>query len=336
MVKATGNATGNEKPSKDDRKAEVRQIILAQGNDFIKELLRAHGLKIGANKKDFEINLTAAIESDALTQEMIDAWLAEIEGWGNQHLYLFAAPTIAESKLKAQLQASKYAALSGLKQSYAFPDRLTLTSIALDGDHLSLVWHLGKEGWNRAKDKDRTEEVELERYRYEAYRQRRDRSTVRFEWRFADHYCAILIHRNKEIDHADAMQEIWRVLAALGIAEKPLATVPLNNAVKSASNGKSSTKSARFEAEGGFVELGSTLAQGGIESVEAVRQARLAVNDNAFAKAQGIFNFTIEEHKDLNRSIAVQIYGTEGRLRFWAQCPRDDVYRVLNFLQQHN
>ncbi|MEO5559424.1 MAG: hypothetical protein ABIO49_06425 [Dokdonella sp.] len=332
MAKATGNA----KPSKEDRKAEVRQIILAQGNDFIKELLRTHGLKIGASKKDFEIHLTAAIESDALTQEMIDAWLAEIEGWGNQHLYLFDVPTFAASKIKAQLQASQYSALAGMKQSYSFPDRLTLTSIALDGEHLSLVWHLGKEGWDRARDKDRTEEVELERYRYEAYRQRRDRSTVRFEWRFADRYCAILIHRNKEIDHAQAMEEIWSTLAALGIAKQPLAGVRLNNAVKSASKGKNSTKLARFEVEDGFVELGSTLAQGGIESVEAVRQTRLAVNDSAFAKAQGIFNFTVEEHEGLNRSIAVQIYGNEGRLRFWAQCPREDVYRVLTFLQQHN
>lgn len=323
------------KLTKAQLKAEVRQIILAQGNDFIKELLRDNGLKIGTTKKDFAANLAEAIESEVLTQGMIETWLAEIEGWGDQHLYLLEAPRTGPDNIEAGLLASEHGALVGTGQSYLFPEDLTLTTISFNHDHLSLVWHLGKEGWDRARPKDFSRRKGLELYRYEAFRQRLDRSLVRFEWRFADGYCAILVHRNRNIDHAAAMAQVWMVLSSLGISERPLTRVPLNEAVKSASKGRSGTKSTRFETEGGFIDLVCTLADGGIESVEPVRQARLAVNDGAFAKAQGLFHLDVDTHA-LSRAVAVQVYGSEGRLRFWAQCRREDVYLVIEFLWRHN
>ena len=42
-------------------------IIRAQGNRFVKELLRDKKIRIGENKDDFERNLTAAIESGQLS-----------------------------------------------------------------------------------------------------------------------------------------------------------------------------------------------------------------------------------------------------------------------------
>ena len=80
-------------------KAQVEKILLIQGNQFIKELLRENRLPIGSTKKDFLTNITDAIDEDLLTREMIEAWLKQIEGWGNQHLYLFEPPEIARKTL---------------------------------------------------------------------------------------------------------------------------------------------------------------------------------------------------------------------------------------------
>ena len=55
-------------------KALAHQVVLAQGNLFIKELLRERG-RIGATKEDFARNLEAAIEEGALR-------LADIEVFG--------------------------------------------------------------------------------------------------------------------------------------------------------------------------------------------------------------------------------------------------------------
>jgi hypothetical protein len=44
-------------------------IIRAQGNRFVKDLLRSKDIRIGGNKDEFQANLTAAIESGELTLE---------------------------------------------------------------------------------------------------------------------------------------------------------------------------------------------------------------------------------------------------------------------------
>jgi hypothetical protein len=202
--------------SKEQLKENVRAIMLLQGNAYIKELLRLHGVKIGTTKKDFAQNIADAIDDGRLNQARIEAWLDEVEGWGNQHLYLFAAPSVGAQNVGGLLAQSAFKDLVGKKHDYDFPEQFTLSNIAHEPDRLSLVWHLGKEGWDRAKFKDYAKTVGLEHYRFEAYRQRMDRSVLRFEWRFADSHCAILVHRNKDIDHGDAMAIIWQVLQALG------------------------------------------------------------------------------------------------------------------------
>src|SRR5258708_16953572 len=70
----------------------VRGVVLAQGNLFIKELLRSKGIKIGSTKADFETNLLGAIESGQLTPVDVEKWLSEVEGWGDQHVYLYRLP----------------------------------------------------------------------------------------------------------------------------------------------------------------------------------------------------------------------------------------------------
>jgi len=319
--------------TRDKLKAEVRQIILSQGNNFIKELLRQHSIKIGTTKRDFAKNIADAIDEGTLTQDKIEKWLEEVEGWGNQHLYLFKAPTVATTGIDDLLAGSDHKDLVGKGQSFDFPEELGLSNIHCDGIGLSLIWHLGKEGWDRAKSKDYMKDVGLDRYRFDAYRQRMDRSVVRFEWRFADKHCAILIHRNKDIDHKEAVATVWKALQGLALCDKPTTSLSLSEAVKSASKQKG-TRTARLEADGGFIELVSTLKDGGIDEVEAVRHARNAVDDTEFARAQGMFS--VKQDGDGEEAISVQVFGSEGRLRLWAQCKRDVVYAIVDYFMLHN
>src|SRR4051794_22869101 len=64
-------------------------IIRGQTNAYIKELLRENGVRIGATKEDFDRNLTKAIDEGTLTREIIEKWLNEVEGWGQQHVYVY-------------------------------------------------------------------------------------------------------------------------------------------------------------------------------------------------------------------------------------------------------
>ena len=56
---------------------------------------------------------------------------------------------------------------------------------------------------------------------------------------------------------------------------------------------------------------------------------------NRVVVAQGVLHFAAEEH-GVSRRIAVQIYGSEARVRIWAQCKREDVRQILTYLWDYN
>lgn len=332
----------DEKPealTKDKLKQVARTIVAAQGNKYVKELLRQHNIPIGLKKDDFIKHMMTAIDQDKLTQPLIEQWLAEVEGWGRQHVYLYELPTIAPADLEAKLEASAHAALLATPISYDFPMELLLTSMALTDNHLSLLWHLGDTGWERAKHKDiapREEEGDI--YKYDAFRERADRSVVRFEWRFGDPYCAILVQLPcKGGLHDAAIGTVFDDLTAIGIVAAPLKRVRLSKAVKASSKDKKVVvQSTKMGAQGGYVELATTSDGVGIDDVQAVREARKAMNDKLFSSADGTFGFTTKGHPKFSMTVKAQVSGSDGRIKIWAQCTRDDVYFVTNYFWAKN
>lgn len=324
--------------SKSQLKKKVAQIVLAQGNVFIKDLLRSNKVSIGNTKADFSENLEAAIDAGALTQAAIEAWLGEIEGWGNQHVYLFKPPPITRTRIRPALEASKHVGLLDRTVSYEFPDTLTLSTITFPGDHLSITWHRSRGGWERAKSKDYREDEGSDTFEYRAYRERFDRSLVRFEWRPGDPYCAVMVQLpNESEEHAQALARVWQDLKELGLVRSPLTRIRLGSAFKRLSRKTDATvQSTRLLTQGGHVELVSTLSGGGIDAVEAVRNVRRGVEDASFDTADGMFSFTTEKYERLSRTIKMEGYGLESRLRIWVQCKRDDVYTILSVIWSNN
>jgi hypothetical protein len=316
----------------------VEQIVLAQGNIFIKDLLRSNNISIGNTKADFAKNLNAAIDEGELTQAVIESWLDEIEGWGNQHVYLFEPLSISRTKIRPALDASKYAGLLDRKVSYEFPDTLTLSTVSFSSDHLSIAWHRSRGAWERAKSKDFRRDEGPDCFEYRAYRERFDRSVVRFEWRPGDPYCAVMIQLpNEGEEHAQALSRIWQDLKELGLTRSPPTKIRLSPAFKRLSRKTEATvQSTRLVTQGGHVELVSTLSEGGIDAVEAVREVRRGVDDANFAAADGMFSFTAERYSQLSRTIKMEGYGLESRLRIWVQCKREDVYTVLSVIWSNN
>jgi hypothetical protein len=318
-------------------KEVARTIILSQGNKFVRELLRKHKITMGLNKADFLRHMAKAIDDGLLTQPMIDEWLAAVEGWGNQHVYLYAPPDVAPADLEALFKASAHAGLLASPISYDFPDELLLTGISLDGKSLSLVWHLGDSGWERAKNKDFTREEDGETYRYDAYRERADRSVVRFDWHFGDPYCAIFIQLPNSGDlHSAAIAKVFDDIAAVGLIGGPPDRLSLTEAVKKSSQDrKVVVQSTKMGAPGGYVELAATV-EGGIDKIQAIREARKAVDDSLFSSADGMFGLPADDQSGLSIAVKAQVYGAESRIRIWVQCTREDVYRVIRYFWSKN
>src|SRR6185503_13600376 len=161
-------------------------IIRVQGNRFIKELLRDKGIRIGVNKDDFESNLTAAIETGILALEDIDNWLNLVEGWGNQHVYLYnISATLRRDLTKPKIRERVHNAnLDNVWEGatvLAFPDEPNLTSISFSDSVLRIVWQEASPGWTPVPDKNYIQQEGLDTFEYRAWRMVERRAITRFE-----------------------------------------------------------------------------------------------------------------------------------------------------------
>jgi hypothetical protein len=315
-----------------DLKEIVERIVLSQGNKYIKELLRDNDVQIGKNKEDFLKNIFTGIDDGKIDQAKIDAWLEEIEGWGDQHVYLFSPPHVSKNEILGAISASKHSALLAKLVSYEFPAELSLRTINLTEDEVTFGWKQGRDIWLRAKSKDYQKDVGGENFEFRAFRETSERQLARFSWKFGTPHCAAyLTHANERGAHDSIFDVMWEDLKDLGFCPSPLQRTSLTSAFNSL-NKKPELKvnSVRMNVDGGHVNLVATAPKMGIHDVAAIRQAQLGIDVNQFTSSDGVFHFNEYNLGNLSRPIKVEGSGTDSRIRLWAQCTRRDVSLIVN------
>jgi hypothetical protein len=329
---------------KADLKQLVRSLILAQGNVFIKELLRSkknagEKVAIGSTKAEFERNLAKAIDDNQITGNDIAAWLALTEGWGGQHVYLYPAlPTKSVRDLQSQIAASRHGKLLAAGESIAFPEDLQLTAIVVDDEKLLLTWHRGSARFSRAKEMDEPKEVGLDRYELRAYLEHRDRAVVRFEWRFDRPFCGLFVQlAYNDPAHDVVFEEVWDVLIAIGAAATRVNPIPLVRAVRTLGELDGSVeRGSKWSTDGGYVDIYAD-AIGGIAAVGPVARARQGIDVAQFSSADGQFELpTRDAVPGAAARLKLSIYGGEGRIRITSQCRRQQVYDLVDEIWRQN
>lgn len=291
----------------------VSGIVLAQGNIFIKELLRDKGLAIGRTKEDFAHNLAAAVDDGELRLEDVESWLAHVEGWGEQHIYLWWLPAsvvpdalfTSEPLLRRRLARAGLESLLGAPSTLAFPDEQELTGIRQAEDSIRFVWHKGLEIWERTRERDKAPAAEDdgEVYRYEAYRQRRDRTLMRLELHREPRLAAAFLQVPwNRAAHEEARARIAEtVKAAIDLGK--LEPIGLSDAVKRLAQASEATGS---EGAGGVsvkpiqARLDDGLASVAFESLKkdhaytdstVIRQAWKALRRDKLTATMGLFTW---------------------------------------------
>jgi hypothetical protein len=331
---------------KDELVKIARGIVLVQGNTFIKELLRKNNIRIGATKTDFEAALIDAIENGQLQRHQIEEWLNEVEGWGDQHVYLFQVPReisqdsvwSAADKVQARLKAVGLGDLWQAETSLEFPSVGKLTAISFDNSVLRLTWHQGLSTWVRAKDKDFQDEIEGDIYEFRAHRYQADRSVMRFELRLMIGLAAVFLQEewNKET-HLLALGEAREAVSKLLKFESLIpfnvgkAIKNLDQAALEAQDPLKSIRphSTRLSGPGAYVEFASTSGSTGYQDFEDVRHVRRAVRPRKFKGDHGLFLFTRKGPRGAAKELRIQLYGSQRRIRLWAQMSAAEVWDIL-------
>jgi hypothetical protein len=326
----------------------VRDIVLAQGNVFIKELLRRKKLPIGATKADFEKSLGLLQQSD------IEEWLDEVEGWGNQHVYLYNVPPAIASdqqwkqagRVRARVEAAGLGGYWDANRSYEFPKEQTLTGITFDGLALRLVWHKGEPGWVADPKQNFQWEIEGDLYEFRAFRQRADRAVTRFEMRLdagskAPPIAALFVPAAIDSpEHDEALGEARRVAALLAVEAVFDQPVIVSDIIKRLDSerlaaGKSAgitAQSMRLADRGAYVLFGSTSTADDYAESALVRGVRRSIKTKElgrFVGKDGAFVLAKERIEGLTRDVRIQLYGEGKRLRIWRQLTAGEVWAIL-------
>lgn len=333
-----------------DLKRLVAGIIRDQGNRFIKELMRTKDIKLGVNKDDFEYNLNNAVQLGELRLSDVDAWLQSVEGWGNQHVYLFTLTSailseLTESKLRRAVENAGYNDLWNASTVMSFPDEPEPTSISFTDGVLRIVWQEASSGWTPVPKKNYTEEEDLDTYEYRAYRKVDRRAVTRFEANKALGIAALFIAYPIQGDeHMEAVAEVKRVidlLMNLSTLEKNQLDISIvsrnmdqgNVPSNSNLNPDIKTQKTRLASGGSYVEFAALSKDKAYTDETAIRDVRNSIRAqqlSAFQGAAGVFIFQPGSGSPpLSRPLRVQLYGSDDRIRLWAQMDSTEVWSIL-------
>jgi hypothetical protein len=322
----------------------VKDVVLAQGNVFIKELLRSRNIKIGTTKAEFEANMVEVIESGDLRRQHIDSWLNEVEGWGNQHIYLFRVSKSVRNdpvwrdpgKIEAKIKAAGFTEQWNSQASLEYPPAQKLTGVHFENGVLRFVWHKGLEFWVRSKGKDYREEIEADTYEFRAYRMRGDRLVTRFEVRPSDGLAAAFLQiAVEEEEHKNAFDRIKTTVGRVWDFDEfePFA---IAKAIKTldaqALNGNAVTAhSTQLNSGEAYVKFGVRSVQSSYQDSTPVREARRAVRIASFTGMHGVFVVPTGDG-NAQRKARVQMFGNQRRVKIASQMTAAQVWSVLGLI----
>ncbi len=328
-------------------------IIRAQGNRFVKELLRRKNIRIGVNKDDFERNLSEAIESGQLTLEDVETWLNEVEGWGNQHVYLYNISStlrrdLTQPKIRQKVHEAGLDDVWDAPTVMAFPDTPQLTSISFKDSVLRLIWQEASPGWVPVPDKNYTEVEGLDTYEYRAWRKVEWRAVTRFEAHLDTGLAALFIANPIQGDeHKQAIAEAKRVigmLMTLSILERGQCDIPMisrnldqqNMPTNKVPNPSVKTQKSRLGSGGAYVEFAANSSDKAYWEEPAIQNVRDSVRAQqlpVFHGVEGVFIFQVGD--GLTRPLRVQLYGKDHRIRLRAEMDASEVWTTLGKLSTY-
>jgi hypothetical protein len=326
-------------------------IIRAQGNRFVKDLLRANQIRIGTTKDEFEANLNAAVENGDLTLKDVSTWLHSVEGWGNQHVYLYSLSAAMQKDLtmaniRQRVKAAKLDSVWNAETTLAFPDKPELTSISFNDGALRLIWQESSPSWMPDTGKNYQKQEGLDLYEYRAYRQEERRAITRFEARASERIAGLFIpdpiqgaeHKTAKeralnvvaqlIDRADLDQGLMQIGRVSRNFDQD--NIPNNAGAPT----KVKTQRSKLISGGSSIEFAADSPDKAYWEEAAVGNVRVSVKGpqlRAFPGGDGVFVLQAG-YFDLTRPLRIQLYANDNRIRLWAQMDVSEVWTILKEL----
>lgn len=330
---------------------EVRQVVdylMAHNNNPIAGLLKEHSLPYSnKNKAELRAEIVRGVKDGDLTKDTLLEWLNLLEGWGNQHVYLYEALASetktwkSEAKAKKRLQAIDAEGLFNSHLPLLLPDEATLVSVQWSTERVRFIWVEKREYTKRREDLDLEnddfeDEDELEEgVVYKAYEEKTQRAVSSFDWDLNSGFAALMIHRLPSGEKYAQEKAEFEAAIEDAVHISNFTRVKISKAIKKVFD-SAETLNRQLEeetAKGGRAKLSSASRKKGIKDDSKLTNARAALGKTS--AVSGNF-YWLANDNELERDIRTKLYATDQRIGIFLQCSESEVQHVLSRIRYYS
>jgi hypothetical protein len=327
-------ARGKRKPIDQDIALD---LLLDHKAQFVRAFLEGHGIPTSGTKEELRDRLDQALGTGRVAVGDIIEHLDEIEGWGNQHLYLYRAPDgllptwRSETSVKAILRTAKKISLLNAHLPLAYPSEPTLSRIAWSPDRIRFVWITTRTWEERLEEDDERDGSKV----WKAYEERVARGVLAFDWNLLSGEAMLMIERLPSgNDYGEARAVLARELkpffdiglftsVEVGRAIQPIekSAEVLNRAL--ALRSQRGTKFS-FPGRGGIRDA--------FERDPDAQRSRASLGDNVSGDAG---NFYWKRSGPLTGDLHTTIYAKDNRVGIFGQRQEEEVAHVIQRIRHY-
>lgn len=333
----------------DEEFVQVIDYLMAHNNGPIAGLLKESSLPYSnKNKAELRAEIVRGVKDGDLTKDTLLEWLDSLEGWGNQHIYLYEAPEgetkIWKSKTKAKkrLEAIEALHLFNNHLPLLLPEETTLVSVQWSQTRVRFLWVEKREYTNRREDLDldnddfEEEQGEVEDgIVYKAYEEKTQRAVSSFDWNLDSGFAALMIHRLPSGEKYSREKAEFEMALEDAIHISNFKRVRISKAIKKIFD-SAETLNRQLEeqtATGGRARLSSASRKKGIKDDTKLTSARAALGRTS--AVSGNF-YWLKNDNQLERDIRTKLYASDQRVGIFLQCSESEVQYVLSRIRHYS
>ena len=314
-----------------DELNRIVDYVFAHRKDAIKEFLREEDLQVSGTKFALRDRVAGALADGSLGPSDLIGLLDTIEGWGNQHVYLYEAPAgetrvwRSESRARHRLRQIDQEALFNRRRPLVLPDEPTLSSVAWSPQRVRFIW-VEKRQWSlRRSDLDREEDGVL----YKAYESKLARGITSFDWNLVAGHAALLIQRLPSGARYDEIRRRYEQALERAVHIGDFPRVKVSRAIKKLESSAEirSRQVAHETQRGGLATFVSRGRESDAFDDPALRKSRDALGQTA--SVLGNF-YWLEKQAALDRIIHTKLYAGDQRVGIFGECTESEVQYVLS------
>lgn len=315
---------------------DLLNIIFNHRKAILQSFLRERQQAFSGTQVKLRERVEEYLSDGSVSPEELVELLDRVEGWGNQHIYLYRSPDAlierwsTEKKAHNALKAHGKEHLLNRRRSLVLPANPMLCAVEWTPSGVRFIW-VEKRVWReRAPDED----YHHDNIEFTANRLRVARGLIAFDWDLISGHAALLIQRLPSgSDYGSARRRFEAELQPF-VKIGGFENMPISSAIIALEkSGEVRHRQLEHATEyGGKISFVSRAPKVCATSDPTLKKARQALGD-ALAGRHG--NFYWPMPGVTKREIHVKLYAKDQRLAIFGECSEEEVRYVLHSVRGH-